>query len=111
MSSARTPEFQETLRRELVWVRETRAAVWRGLDAFLSMLAHDQPRVRVSVPYTLGLLIGHAGDDIPEDVPEPHARISQAMSAQLDWEAHPLVKASLVFGLARLAGRFRKTRA
>ncbi len=99
-----TAEFQDQLAEELGWVRATREAIWSGLDLYLDLLTDLDRRIRIIVPYTLGLLCGRAVEEMPEAVRqrEPFRLLAERMARHLDEEPSELVRASLVFGLASL---------
>ena len=103
-----TFDFQQQLVREIEWVVKSREEVWRGLEAVIRLLAHDDRKLRVSVPFFLSRLAKSAKNEVPQDVARTHpiARMSQAMAGRLEWEAEPLVRASLVFGLKDLCDEF-----
>ncbi len=100
-----TEEFQQQLAEELEWGRQTREAVWNGLDVYLDLLADLDKRLRVMVPYTLGLLVEHAGEEMPEGVRrrDPYRLMAEPLARQFEEEPNELVRASLVFGLNCLA--------
>jgi hypothetical protein len=99
-----TEEFKRQLAEEMEWVRQTREAIWNGLDVYLDLLADLDKRLRIMVPYTLGLLADHAAEAMPESVRkrDPYRLMSKRMAQQLDEEPSELVRASLIFGLGRL---------
>jgi hypothetical protein len=100
-----TEEFQEKLAEELDWVRETRERIWNGLDLYLDLLSDLDKRLRIVVPYTLGLLVAYASGQMPESVSrrQPYRLMTEPMSRQLRDEPNELVRASLVFGLGSVA--------
>jgi hypothetical protein len=100
----KTAEFEEQLAKELEWVRRTREAIWKGLDTYLELLTDLDKRIRVLVPYTLGLLATHAQDEMPgAEGKKLVISLVDAFSMQLDEEPNELVRASLVFGLGLLS--------
>jgi hypothetical protein len=100
-----TEEFKQQLAQELVWVRQTREAIWNGIDLYLDLLADLDRRLRIQAPYTLGLLASHAGAEMPEEVRrrDPYRLMWERMARQFEEEPNELVRASLVFGIGWLA--------
>jgi hypothetical protein len=86
-------------------VRQTREAIWNGLDIFLHLLTDLDRRLRIQAPYTLGLLAFHAGAEMPEEVRrrDPHRLMWERMARQFEEEPNDLARASLVFGTGCLA--------
>ncbi len=107
-----TDEFKEQLALEMDWARANRAAIWRGLDEYLNLLADFDKRLRIAAPYTLGLLALHADAEMPDSLRrrEPYEAIVRALETQLEEEPSELVQASIVFGLGFVAARSAKAK-
>ncbi|MGZ0175207.1 MAG: HEAT repeat domain-containing protein, partial [Planctomycetales bacterium] len=90
-----TPEYQAKQALEMLWVSDTKTAVWNGLDVFLRLLSDFDKRIRLSVSYALGRLC-HGEFSRREEV----NKIVQSLRRQLSEEPNELVKAGLVFSLS-----------
>jgi hypothetical protein len=100
----KTEEYEQQLAEELEWVRQAREAIWNGLDMYLDLLTDFDKRLRIIVPYTLGLLIGFAHEEMPEAIRErdPFSLIAKRLAHHLDEEPSELVQASMIFSLGHL---------
>jgi Leucine-rich repeat (LRR) protein len=99
-----TEEFKEQLDQEMKWVRQAREAIWNGLDVYLDLLTDLEKRLRITVPYTLGLLVGFAHEEIPRAIRKrkPFELIAKRLARQLEDEPSELVQASVIFSLGHL---------
>ncbi|HEY2909181.1 MAG TPA: hypothetical protein VGI99_02995, partial [Gemmataceae bacterium] len=77
-----TEEFKIQLTNELEWVRRTRAAVWRGLDVYLELVADLDKRIRIAVPYTLASLAEYAASEKPTGA--SYERVASHLSMRLE---------------------------
>ncbi|WP_029631839.1 hypothetical protein [Zavarzinella formosa] len=98
------PEFAQERAAELENARQTREAIWNGLDVFLELLTDLDKRLRIIVPYTLGQLVRFPPEEIPAGLRrrQPLRLIKQRLAKQLEEEPSELVQASVIFGLGRL---------
>jgi hypothetical protein len=86
-----TRDFQEQLKEELVWVRATYEAVYKGVSVYSDLLEHDLPDVRIAAAYTLSCC-------------KPYAtKICRKMYARFRRESDELVKTAILFCLAFLS--------
>jgi len=81
-----TTEFKEKVAQERVWVKDVRGAIWQRLEALLALLNDLNKRVRIQVPYTLGLLGKHADEEMPTEIrrQQPYPMMTGHMARQLD---------------------------
>jgi hypothetical protein len=100
-----TEEHKQQLAVEREYVRQTREAIWSGLDLYLDLLTDLDKGVRIIAPYTLGLLIGFAQEELPQAIRRrnPSRSIATRLIRQLEEEPNELVQASVIFGLGYLA--------
>src|SRR5262249_40118700 len=60
-----TDESRERRAREDEWGRQTRRAIWNGLDILLVFLTDPNKWLRIAAPFALGRLVEHGQDDMP----------------------------------------------
>lgn len=59
------PEFQVQIQHEMIWIRRVNRAVRSGINVYLSLLKHNDSKLRIAAPYILAYCQRQASEFIP----------------------------------------------